>query len=161
MTTRIYIAGPMSGIPHFNFPEFFKAEAMLHNTRPGDVEVLNPAAEDNRFHDADISQGNLFGDVQQAEAEHSFDRRRALAGDVHYIAGFATEIYMLAGWSKSRGAIAERAVAQAVGITVTYEQNWETDTQNEEDHYWRGREEALNEDQWATSWEEGYVDSPH
>jgi len=43
--TTIYIAGPMSGLPEFNYPAFFAAAEQL--TAAG-YDVLNPARPEGR-----------------------------------------------------------------------------------------------------------------
>ena len=45
-TQRIYIAGPMRGIPKYNFPLFDEAEKLL---RQDGWEVSNPAAMDRKL----------------------------------------------------------------------------------------------------------------
>ena len=44
MSKSIYIAGPMTGYPEFNFPEFFKAQAELEEQG---WKVFNPASKDS------------------------------------------------------------------------------------------------------------------
>lgn len=47
---RVYIAGPMTGLAHFNRPAFFAAEAYLHGLG---ARVMNPAILPDGFsHDA-------------------------------------------------------------------------------------------------------------
>lgn len=55
---RVYLAGPMRGVPHFNFPAFHAAAAEL---RARGYVVFSPAEADNDRHGADISAGNLAG----------------------------------------------------------------------------------------------------
>ena len=102
---RIYIAGPMTGYPEFNFPAFFKAEYTL--ARQG-WEVANPAKKDA---EKDLA-GFATGDAKEAVAK-GFDFREAFLWDVSkVIEGDA--IYMLRGWHNSTGACAEHAVAIAM-----------------------------------------------
>ncbi len=114
---KIYIAGPMRGIPNFNFPAFFEAEKQL---RELGHEVFNPADRDNKHHGTDISHGNHTGSIEQAAQEHGFNLRDALAHDLAYICREAEGIAMLPGWEKSKGAIAEKSAAEAIGIKVIY-----------------------------------------
>jgi hypothetical protein len=114
---KVYIAGPMRGIPEFNFPAFFAAEDKL---RAGGYQTFNPARRDNERHGADISKGNATGDVSQAAEKHGFNLRHALGHDLAYICAEADAVYMLPGWESSKGATAERAAAIALGLDVIY-----------------------------------------
>lgn len=112
---KIYVAGPMRGIPEFNFPAFHAATAEL---RQAGHEVFNPAERDNQRHGTDISKGNATGDEKLAVQRHGFNLRTALADDLSFICLHADALVMLPGWQASRGATAERATAVALGLTV-------------------------------------------
>ena len=55
---KLYLAGPMRGVPEFNFPAFFRAAAQLE--REGHI-VFNPAAKDNAEYGTDFSKDNPEG----------------------------------------------------------------------------------------------------
>ncbi len=112
---RVYIAGPMRGIPHFNFPAFHEAAAYF---RSRGHEVFNPAERDNEAHGTDISAGNPTGCEDRAAAEHGFSLRDALHDDLAWICRHADAIALLPGWRNSKGATAERATALALGLEV-------------------------------------------
>ena len=112
---HIYLAGPMTGIPHFNYPAFDEAAAFLRSQ--GNV-VFNPADHDRKTHGKDIS--NLAGCAFTAAKEHGFDRRKALKADLSWICDYAEAIAMLPGWTNSSGARAENALAQALGLHVIH-----------------------------------------
>ena len=112
---KLYLAGPMRGIPEFNFPAFRAAAAQL---RSQGYEVFNPAERDNERHGCDISIGNVHGDEKLASEQHGFNLRVALGDDLAYICKEADGIAMLPGWEKSKGATAERATAIALGLEV-------------------------------------------
>jgi hypothetical protein len=115
---KYYIAGPMTGIPNFNFPAFNAAAAHL---RAMGHEVFNPAERDIERHGGvDISAGNLLGDPKLAASKHGFSLREALADDTAYICKEADGIAMLPGWEKSNGARAEHALAVALGHSILY-----------------------------------------
>lgn len=114
---KIYIAGPMRGIPEFNFPAFYAAADML---KAQGHEVFNPAAKDNERHGTDISKGNITGDESIASAQHGFNLREALSIDLEWICKYADAIALLPGWEGSKGATAERATALALGLEVIY-----------------------------------------
>jgi len=112
---KIYIAGPMRGIPEFNFPAFHAAAAKL---RAEGHDVFSPAERDNQRHGTDISKGNAHGDEDIAAELHGFNLREALADDMAFICLHADAIAMLPGWEASKGATAERATAIALGLEV-------------------------------------------
>jgi hypothetical protein len=112
---KIYVAGPMRGIPEFNFPAFNGAAALL---RAQGHTVFNPAEKDNERHGTDISKGNATGDEAQATKEHGFNLREALALDLDFICREADAIALLPGWERSKGATAEKATADALGLMV-------------------------------------------
>lgn len=107
MNKKIYIAGPMSGYPNFNFPAFFAAEEKL---RAEGWEVFNPAAKD--MEDDPSIVDNPDGDAQKAIAQ-GFDFRAAFKWDTDKVIE-GDGIYMLRGWEQSPGARGEHAVAVAM-----------------------------------------------
>lgn len=112
---KIYLAGPMRGIPNFNYPAFHEGAARL---RAEGHEVFSPAELDIKKHGKDISVGNLTGDESIAAAEHGFNLREALGADLAWICAEADGIALLPGWQNSKGATAERATAIALGLGV-------------------------------------------
>lgn len=90
---KIYIAGPMTGLPNLNFPAFHAEAARL---RALGYEVVNPA-EIN----ADPSAGWL--ECMRA------DIRELVTCD---------GVALLPGWEKSRGATLEHYIARALGLAV-------------------------------------------
>jgi uncharacterized protein DUF4406 len=113
---KIYIAGPMTGIPQFNFPAFNAAAARL---RSHGHEVFNPAERDIERHGGvDISKDNVNGCQELAAKSHGFSLREALADDCEYICRHADAIALLPGWANSKGANAERALGLALGLVI-------------------------------------------
>lgn len=107
MAKSIYIAGPMSGYPEFNFPAFFAADEKL--SAEG-WKVWNPAAKDQEL-DLD-PEAVTTGDAKLV-IERGFDFREAYLWDVSKIIE-GDGIYMLKGWQYSPGATGEHAVAVAM-----------------------------------------------
>ncbi len=103
----IYIAGPMSGKPEFNFHAFFAAQKRLEAQG---WKVFNPARKDmEKTIDPEAAK---TGDHKMAIAK-GFDFREAFAWDLcRIVEGHA--IYMLSGWEHSVGACAEHAVAKTM-----------------------------------------------
>jgi len=105
---KIYIAVPMTGLPAFNFPAFFKAEEDL--TKEG-YEVVNPARLDGM--DTTGMQGNL-DEVPDFSLKDAMKRNMAAICD-------CDAIYMLKGWEKSRGALIEIQLASYLSLKIKYE----------------------------------------
>ena len=112
---KICLAGPMSGIPEFNYPAFHEGAARL---RAEGHEVFSPAEFVIEIHGKDISKGNETGSAEQATKEHGFDLRAVLAGDLNWICREADGVALLPGWENSKGANAERASALALGLVI-------------------------------------------
>lgn len=110
---KLYLAGPMRGIPEFNFPAFHTAADRL---RAAGHFVFSPAEKDNERHGTDISKGNASGCEEVAAKEHGFNLREALGADLAFICGHADGVALLDGWERSKGANAERATGEALGL---------------------------------------------
>jgi hypothetical protein len=107
---RLYIAGPMTGIPHFNIPAFDAAAAGL---RALGHEVINPAEEDSpevRAAALASSTGSLEDLVSTGETWGDM-----LARDVKIIADGVDGVVLLPGWQNSRGARLELFTAHTCG----------------------------------------------
>lgn len=111
---KIYVAGPMRGLPEFNFPSFFAAEKMLEEDG---WTVLSPARHDVEIYGEDIYRGRS-GNVDDIAG--FFDLRSALKWDMAAICG-CDAIYLLRGWEISRGAFAEWTLAKALELEFHYE----------------------------------------
>lgn len=118
---KVYLAGPMRGVPAYNFPAFYEAEHYLANHVCGadfrKDEVFNPARNDvehyNLMHMTPAAAGQWLLDNPQ-----EFDLRRALGEDLAWIAEHADAVCVLPGWENSKGACAEVALARALGLLV-------------------------------------------
>lgn len=104
--TTVYIAGPMTGIPEFNFPAF---DAAAEKYRALGYTVISPAEHD-RENGLDVT--GLSGDP--ADLEGKFNLTEALLWDLEQVAN-ADGIVLLQGWTQSSGARAEHALAAALG----------------------------------------------
>jgi hypothetical protein len=112
---RIYLAGPMRGIPHFNFPAFHAGAQALRDLGH---TVVSPAERDEAVHGGDFSARNLNGDNEHAATSFGFNLREALCDDLTFICREADAVVLLPGWQQSKGALAERATAEALGLAV-------------------------------------------
>lgn len=93
MTKRIYIAGPMSGLPALNFPAF---HAMAAHLRSLGHHVVNPA---------------------EINIDPSAGWTECMRADIRELMS-CTAICLLPGWEKSRGASLEHHIAQSLGFEV-------------------------------------------
>ena len=99
---RIYIAGPMSGLPSFNFPAF---DAAARDLREQGYDVVSPAELDS-----EEFRARVLG-AKGAEAELLGAWGECLARDVRLIADTNIEaVVLLPDWWKSRGANLEAIV---------------------------------------------------
>ena len=111
---KIYLAGPMRGIPNFNFPAFDHAAAKL---RAEGHEVFSPADHDREINGQEIEDANPEGSEDLAALRNGFSIRKAMGADLAWICRHAEAVALLPGWEKSTGATAERAAAVAIGIS--------------------------------------------
>jgi len=97
---KVYVSGPMTGLPEHNGPAFQKAATTL---RELDYSVCNPQ-------ETDIILGPLLH-----EEYLRFDFERVLEADF---------VVALNGWEGSLGATSEILVAMRIGIPVWGWENW-------------------------------------
>jgi nucleoside 2-deoxyribosyltransferase len=100
----LYVAGPMTGLPEFNYPAFNAAARMLAGFG---YDVLNPV---------DAEQHNPTPGTPQA---WDWYMRHALRMVLQ-----ADGIALLTGWENSRGAAVEVFVAHALGIDALPLEDW-------------------------------------
>lgn len=95
MKQKLYISGPMTGIPDLN-RSAFNAEAAWY--RALGHEVVNPA-------EVELGEGAAWLDYMRVDIKLMMDCDR---------------IHMLPGWQASRGAMVEYNLALALGLAVSY-----------------------------------------
>lgn len=110
---NVYVSGPMRGIKNFNEYQFDETADRL--VLRG-YAVFNPAANDRKVYGPDILKSE-YGDPKEPAAK-GFDLRRALAADTGYITSLADAVCVLPGWVYSKGAMAEVALAEALGLPI-------------------------------------------
>ena len=103
--TRIYLSGPMSGIPEYNFPAFDQAEYEIASLG---LCPINP----HRFSEEVFAEFHAKG---IEPTRHDFMRE-----DIKALAR-CDGIFMLPGWQKSWGAKWERIIAKHVFGMPVYE----------------------------------------
>lgn len=100
--TTVYLAGPMTGLPRWNFDAFESAAADL---RASGYEVWSP-------HERDLDEG-----FDPDSDGSTFDLRAALEADIDAVAS-SDVVGLLPGWRNSPGVMIELTVASALGISV-------------------------------------------
>lgn len=107
---RVYIAGPMTGIPQFNFPAF---DAAALDLRKLGFDVVSPSELD----DPEDREAALASPDGKMNGGHHMNKTWGdfLARDVKLIADGGIEaVVVLPGWEQSRGARLETFVAAAL-----------------------------------------------
>ena len=92
--TRVYISGPMTGLPDLNFPAFHAAAATL---RGRGLEVVNPA---------------------EVNADATLSWEQCMRADIKAMCD-CDAIVLLPGWEASKGAHLELHLAHRLGLTVS------------------------------------------
>lgn len=99
---RVYIAGPMTGFPEYNFPAFHEAARVW---RSQGHDVVNPAEMDEQL--------DGFNPKADAAKPHEVYMRR----DLPALCG-CDAVALLPGWRDSKGARNEVAVARMCGLDL-------------------------------------------
>jgi hypothetical protein len=93
---KVYISGPMTGMPDHNFAAFNAAAARL---RAAGIDVINPA-------EINVPGTATWADFMRADIKQLCD---------------CCGIYMLNGWDKSKGAWVEMFIAKELGMSIQFE----------------------------------------
>lgn len=110
-----YIAGPMRGIRHFNFPAF---DAAKDEVLQLGFDPVSPADLDR---DTGFDETAFPDDYDWIDlGKIGFNLHEALDRDIAALKN-CQAIYMLDGWENSRGAKAEKALAEWLGLGVFYQ----------------------------------------
>lgn len=102
---RIFISGPMRGVPNFNYPRF---NAVAQILRDQGHEVVNP-----------VEVGKAFGKPERINADEGILREVVKAEAA--LVPTCDAICLLKGWQRSVGAKRELQIALAMGMEVLVE----------------------------------------
>lgn len=109
---KLYLAGPMTGIPKFNFPVFDKAAAELRQRR---YDVISPAEiDDPKTREAALASPN--GSLDDLPPGESYGN--LLSRDVKIVIDVVDAVAVLPGWEGSRGARIEVFTARQMGKPI-------------------------------------------
>lgn len=100
---RIYIAGPMTGLPELNRAEFRKAVDFIWKALKETAIGFNPH-----------QVADMLGWTEETPPSEIASMLLGDLIDCH-------AIYMLRGWENSKGARAEHAVAVWIGLEIIYQ----------------------------------------
>lgn len=103
---KVYLAGPMSGLPEYNYPAFFHAAELL---RERGLIVENPAEHAQRN-----PQPSWNGYMRQA---------LKLMLDCE-------QLFLLPGWGRSVGAVIEHDLANELEMPIHYPEDWHAQYSN-------------------------------
>lgn len=102
---RVYLAGPMTGYPEWNFPAFREA---AYELRLRGVQVWSPA-------ERDLEKG-----FDPSSRNEDFDLEEALREDLQAVLA-SDAVVVLPGFERSAGTLLEVITAEAAGIPwMTY-----------------------------------------
>lgn len=109
---RLYVAGPMTYYPQFNFPAF---DAAANALRDAGFEVISPAELDDPE-----DRARAMASPDGAPMHYTYGKTHAdfLARDLKIIADRIDAIVVLPGWSKSTGARIETFIGFAYGKPI-------------------------------------------
>lgn len=110
---RVYIAGPMRGIPYYNVHAFDAAALSLEK---GGFIPVSPA-------DLDRVMGVDFLTCHDGNEDVGLPPLSLILRDLHALAD-CDAVILLEGWESSKGAAVEIAFAEFLGIPV---HEWEVD----------------------------------
>jgi Domain of unknown function (DUF4406) len=117
---RLYLAGPMRGLPFFNFRAF---RAMASQLRSEGHEVFSPAEDAEYKFGPELARhgnGDEYALASTLGITQMQFRRRVLSTNYWWLCTVADGIALLPGWGKSKGALAEKATAEALGLYIMY-----------------------------------------
>jgi hypothetical protein len=106
---RLYLAGPMTGLPLWNFPAFHEWTARL---RAAGFVVWSPA-------ERDLEHG-----FDPASDGAGFDLRAALEADVAAVLA-SDGVALLPGWEASPGVLVEILTAEGADLPWRTVEEWE------------------------------------
>ena len=111
---KVYLAGPMSNVPYFNFPTFHEGAKRL---REKGYEVFSPA-ECDQDRGGDFWKNCPTGSHEELAKTNTpqINYKDCMRIDLNWILDNADAIALLPGWHNSKGAKAEKALADCLNL---------------------------------------------
>ena len=91
---KIYLSGPMTGLPDLNYPEFNRVAQLLRD------------------------QGNYVYNPAEKNPQTDHDLREAFVDYARFICCHADKLVLLPGWERSKGAAIEKALAEYFKVSI-------------------------------------------
>lgn len=113
---KIYIAGPMRGYQHFNFPAFDKAKEHLEARG---FHVINPADIDRQIFGWPKYPDESHCEISPALSDAIIRRDLAILFELE---PYKDGLYLLRGWRASSGANVEQAVSVYRHLRLMYQE---------------------------------------
>lgn len=107
---KVYLAGPMKGVPYLNFPAFFAAEKVLKNKG---FKVFSAARRDIKLYGKNIACAT--GLNEKVAEKKGFSLRTILSYDCQQLCK-SDIIAFLPRWEESKGCQAEYYLSVALGL---------------------------------------------
>ena len=113
----VYLAGPMSGKPFFNFPAFFAYEEWL---RDQGYDVWSPARNDI------VKYGPFYRECPNGSAEELARcnprpaYRDVLRDDLNFLLDTDCIVALMPGWENSKGARVEFHLAHCLNLEIMF-----------------------------------------
>ncbi len=101
--TKLYLAGPMTGIPQHNFPAF---DAAAKRLRSEGYEVISPT---------DLDRGMGYDAMKTSDDPSPETLKKMFMADLTAVMYEVDKVALLPGWRKSKGACIEAALACMIG----------------------------------------------
>ncbi len=117
---RLYLAGPMTGIPRFNFPMF---DVWAAHLRGAGFKVLSPHETDTPEVQA-AARASAFGHPGDIPGHGTTTAPETLAKNVAEVAT-CEGVALLPGWAKSSGSRHEVETAVRLGLPVAPVALWQ------------------------------------
>lgn len=114
LNMRVYIAGPITGMPRFNQDAFYDTERVLKDYG---YETVNPFEIAKRLGTWDEIQKSFEALYSGDKGKRSELAREMIETDLEQLQN-CDAIYLLPGWRRSKGTLQELGIAKKCGLEI-------------------------------------------